>query len=101
MIIQNYFTVKITPSNGSNYLSKGFRSEKEVDNAIFKVESVKKSIIQSLANETTYAKLLKVHNMLVNSIEYDQTYNTPNTYNIYGALVEKRVVCEGYAKNDP
>ena len=92
------YTVKITPSDGLNYLSKNFRSEKEVNNAISRVESIKKSIINSVSTENTYNKLLKVHNMLVNSIEYDQTCNKPNTHNIYGALVEKQVVCEGYAK---
>ena len=35
---------------------------------------------------------------VVNSLEYDQSYANPNRRNIYGALVSKSVVCEGYAK---
>lgn len=39
-----------------------------------------------------------IHDYLVDTIEYDQTFGEKNIYNIYGALVSKTCVCEGYAK---
>ena len=39
-----------------------------------------------------------VHDYLINSIEYDSTISKDNIYDIYGALVSRVCVCEGYAK---
>jgi transglutaminase/protease-like cytokinesis protein 3 len=40
-----------------------------------------------------------VHDYLVDNIEYDSTISKSNIYNIYGALINKECVCEGYAKS--
>lgn len=92
------YTVKLEPKDGTNYLSDTFSSELDVDNAIYEVEKIRNNVVNQLKSENDYNKVLKVHNMLVNSIEYDSTLNKENTHNIYGALVERNVVCEGYAK---
>lgn len=92
------YTVQIAPKDGTNYLSDNFRTEQEVNAAIKKLENVKEDILYEIENKNLYNKILAVHDMLVNSIEYDSTYSQENSYNIYGALVEKQVVCEGYAK---
>lgn len=92
------YTVSIEPKNGNNYLSKGFYSEQDVDNAISKVENIRNNLINSLNDRNEYTKALQVHDVLVNSLKYDSTTSRKNTHNIYGALVEKQVVCEGYAK---
>lgn len=39
-----------------------------------------------------------IHDYLIDTIEYEQTVSENNIYNIYGALVLKTCVCEGYAK---
>lgn len=90
------YTVQIVPSDNKNYLQSNFKSKQEVELAINKVENIKKDIIKSVKNKSVYNKLKTVHDLLVNSIEYDT--NGLNKYNIYGALVENKVVCEGYAK---
>lgn len=95
--ITNY-TVVISPKDNKNYLKTGFTSEKEVDIAISKVENIRNNLINSLSSNDDYYKILQTHNTLVNSLEYDSTLNKSNTHNIYGALVQKSVVCEGYAK---
>ncbi len=44
----------------------------------------------------TYEKVKEVFTFLVNTIDYD--LDAPNAFNSYGALVEHRAVCEGYAE---
>ena len=39
-----------------------------------------------------------VHDYLIDNAEYDQTLAKPNIRNIYGTLIEKSCVCEGYAE---
>lgn len=90
------YTVSIVPQDSSNYLSSNFNSEAEVDEAIKKVEQIKNNIISNVSNFSDYEKALKVHDTLVNLLDYSSSSN--NSYNIYNALVEHKVVCEGYAK---
>ena len=45
--------------------------------------------------EYDYQKVLAIHDYLVNSISYKKV---GNAWSIYGALVEKQCVCEGYAR---
>lgn len=92
------YTVKLEPKDGSNYLMDIYTSEIAVDNAIYEVEKLRNTVISQLKDDNNYNKVLKVHNTLVNSIEYDSSLSKDNTRNIYGALVERKVVCEGYAK---
>ena len=90
------YTVSLAPSNDTNYLYDNFSSETQVNEAISIVENIKHSTIKSLNSKSDYEKALYVHDALVNSLEYDSS--TINSHNIYGALVEKSAVCEGYAK---
>ena len=93
------YTVKIGPADNQNYLSSSFKSEYEVNKAISKVESIKDNIVNTaLKEKDTYSKIKKVHDLLVNSIEYDTSLSKEHIYDIYGALVNKKSVCEGYAK---
>lgn len=89
------YTVSLAPSNDNNYLYDNFSSEAQVNEAISNVENIKNSTIKSLNGKSDYEKALYVHDALVNSLEYDSSVNS---HNIYGALVEKSAVCEGYAK---
>lgn len=92
------YTVTIIPKNGS-YLSSNFNSEQDVNDAVNKLENEKRNIINTInTNSNVYTKLKQVHDTLVNTLEYDETQGKANTHNVYGALVEKKVVCEGYAK---
>lgn len=91
------YNVSIIPENNKNYLSDQFSSQAQAKQAIQKVESVKNSFITGVSGDD-YNKILQVHDTLVDLIEYDTTYSRANTHNIYGALIENKVVCEGYAK---
>lgn len=94
------YTVQISPSYSRNYLSSQFSSEQEVDYAISQVETIKNDIISMVSNESDlYYKIKKIHDTLVNSIRYETTLSKKNIHNIYGALIENEVVCEGYARS--
>jgi len=43
-----------------------------------------------------FAKIKFIHDSIIQNCDYD--LNAPNPYNAFGALVEGRAVCEGYAK---
>ncbi len=92
------YKVSLEPVYGSYYLSNNFSNKMQVETAISQIESFKNSIISQLSGDD-YNKILTVHDTLVDLIEYDTTYSRTNTHNIYGALIEHKVVCEGYAKS--
>jgi len=91
------YTVDIGPKNG-HYFYSNYESQQEVRNAITQVENIKNNIINNINTQDTYSKIKSVHDKLVNTIEYDSSLSKDNIRNIYGALVEQKVVCEGYAK---
>ena len=92
------YYVSIVPKDNQNYLYSQFSSQTQLEQAINQVESIRNSFLNGVSGDT-YHQILQVHDTLVNLMEYDTTYNRTNTHNIYGALVEKSVVCEGYAKS--
>lgn len=97
--IWNYstYTVSIGPAQNSNYYTQGFTSKQMVEETFAQLENVRQSVISQLTGNT-YQKISQLNNYLVDTITYDETLNRANTRNIYGALIEKQVVCEGYAK---
>ena len=62
------------------------------------IEQVKNGIISLTSGKSDYEKIKIVHDYLIDNVEYDTTVLGSNIYNIYGALVSKKCVCEGYAK---
>ena len=82
--------------DNSNYYIEGFNSKSEIDSALNEIEEVKKEIIEN-ASGNNYEKMKYVHDWLVDNVKYD-TSNGRNSSNIYGCLVNKSVVCEGYAR---
>jgi hypothetical protein len=86
--------------NGTNesYLAEGFETKEQIEECEEQIDEIVNKIVSNLSG-TNYQKLLKIHDYLVNTIEYDQTLEKDNIYNIYGALINKTCVCEGYAKS--
>lgn len=87
-------------NNGSklNYLTEGLENKQEVDEYQTKIEKVRDYVLSNLEGKTDYEKIKMVHDYLVDSIEYDSSLSKENIYDIYGALVLRTCVCEGYAK---
>jgi len=93
----NTYNVYINSENESNYLTDEYSSKVQIDNAIEAIQEIKNSV---LANRTgnTYHDIKMVHDYLVDNVEYDTSLSKPNIYNLYGALVNRIAVCEGYAR---
>ncbi len=94
-VFSTTYNVSIS-GNGNSYLDEAFTSTEQVEKAIKDVKAIKDRVIDT-ATGSTVDKIKTVHDYLVDSITYDAN-NGSTVYNIYGALVNQKVVCEGYAK---
>lgn len=92
------YYVYVNSGDESNYLTEEFSSKQQVDNAIHEIEQIRNQILQN-RKSNTYDNIKMVHDYLVNNVEYDTTISKINIYNIYGAMVSKQAVCEGYARS--
>lgn len=92
------YYVYINSGNEANYLIDEFSSKEQIDNAIDEIEQVRNQILQN-KKSNTYDNIKMVHDYLIESTEYDTTISKNNIYNIYGAVVSKQAVCEGYARS--
>ncbi len=86
----------LEPKDGGSYFIDYFNTSSEVRAAKLVLEQITKNIIES-ANGSMAEKIKYVHDELVNRISYNQESYVNNS-NIYGALVENKCVCEGYAE---
>lgn len=92
------YNVYIDNGNDVSYLESGFYSKEDVEKYEKQIENVKNQIISSLEGMNDYQKLKNIHDYLIDTIEYESDLTQNNIYDVYGALVNKRCVCEGYAK---
>ncbi len=92
------YKVFINSGNNRNYLRDGFYSIEMINQAINEIGKVKAYFVQNKRTDD-YENIKLVHDYLVESIDYEQMISESNIYNIYGALINKRCVCEGYAKS--
>ncbi len=91
------YRVSIGGNNGESYLSDSFSSSDIAKYSIGITEQYKNSIIEECKNLSAVEKIRYVNNYLIDNTDYDISSGS-NVYNIYGTLVEKRAVCEGYAR---
>lgn len=84
--------------NGKSYLSDDFSSNEMVKYSISYVEKYRDEIVKECENLDTVEKIKYVNNYLIDNTEYDMNAGN-NVYNIYGTLVGKKAVCEGYARS--
>lgn len=97
-IFSTKYNVYINSAKDPTYLLDGFTSKEQIDQCESQVIAVKNQILNQIAGKNDIEKMRYIHDYLVDTIEYDQTFGKKNIYNIYGALVSKTCVCEGYAK---
>ena len=87
----------ITRGKNPNYFIDGFNTSEEVEEAIKFVENSENEILSTVTEKNDYYKIVKIHNWIVDNVEYN-LYESNNNANIYGALKDRKVVCEGYAR---
>lgn len=93
----NTYNVYINNGKASNYLIDEFANEIQVNDALNQINAVKNDLI-SKRTGNTYEDIKMVHDYLVDTVTYDTSISKPNIYNMYGALIAKEAVCEGYAR---
>lgn len=86
----------IGKGDNANYFINEFNSKADVEKASQQIEAIKNEIVNN-ASGNNYEKMKYVHDWIIDNVKYDTT-NGSNTSNIYGCLVNKNVVCEGYAR---
>ena len=91
------YNVYINNGEEANYLNEEFSNKQDINLALEKIEAIRKQIIHNKTGND-YEDIKMVHDYLVENIEYDTSLQEKNIYNIYGALVNKKSVCEGYAR---
>ena len=91
------YYLSMGPNDTGSYLETGFQNEQIVNMALNQVANTRNQIISELSG-SIYNKILQVHDWLVENLEYGTEISGKNSYNIYGALINKSVVCEGYAE---
>ena len=91
------YRVSVGPHEQS-FLSDEFSSNDVARYSISTVEQCKNSIIAECESLSTVDKIRYVNNYLIDNTEYDLSAGT-NVYNIYGTLIDRKAVCEGYARS--
>ena len=92
------YNVYINNGSEDSYLLNLFRSKEDIEEYEKQIQSAKEEILEKVKGQTDYQKIRTIHNYLIDTIEYEDSLTEDNIYDIYGALVNKRCVCEGYAK---
>ena len=89
------YRISIGPNNNIPYLATPFTDKESVDLA----ESQINNIIYNIKFPTNRYEQIKVaHDYIIENTEYDQTISKSNIYSMYGTLINREAVCEGYAK---
>ena len=92
------YNVYINNGDKANYLAEGFNSKQEIEEYEKQIDNIKNYILSLVEGKSNYEKIKIVHDYLIDTIEYDSTISEDNIYNICGALISRKCVCEGYAK---
>ena len=99
--IAGFESHKVELSNGSHdsYLKDDFNSSLEINEKIDYVDKIRKEIKKQLEGYSEFEKIKKVHDFLIENVEYDINLKASEPYSILGPLTEGKAVCEGYARS--
>ncbi|MBQ3408973.1 MAG: hypothetical protein IJH12_07220 [Clostridia bacterium] len=87
----------ISRGKNANYFIDGFYSRAQVETAEQFVKEKEDEILNSITDKNDYYKIMHAHNWIVDNVSYNMD-DSNNNANLYGALHDKKVVCEGYAR---
>ena len=91
------YKISIGPDYEENYLALGLQSKDDVLVAETRIQNVINSLIQTLSGDDIN-KVKQVHDYLIDTIEYDVNDIGEVSHTVYGALIQRTAVCDGYAK---
>lgn len=91
------YNVYIANGSEGSYLSEQYNTKEKIDECQKQIEQERDKILAKVEGKSDYEKIKGVHDYLVDTITYKR-YIKDDAFNIYGALVLKECVCEGYAK---
>lgn len=92
------YEVTLGPQKGTNYLLASYTNQEVVERANTQIELRANELVSS-TNGTDEEKIKRIHDWMVNEISYAEEGNqNDNSYDVYGGLLEKNAVCEGYAR---
>ena len=96
LIKSDKYRVTLSSKENENYYIDGITSKEQVTKMEQEIKDATSQIMSELKSlNNDYDKIKRVHDYLIETIEYA---DGENAHNIYGALVNKKCVCEGYAK---
>lgn len=78
-------------------MANGIENKEKVHAILNEIKETRDSIVKSLSG-IDYNKIMHAHDWIINNLDYEQNITNNNVYNLYGALIEKSAVCEGYAE---
>lgn len=87
----------ISKGQNSSYLVNGFSSKESVEEAEKLVKEQEDEILSSITEKNDYHKIVHIHNWIVDNLQYNENESSFNA-NLYGAIKQRKVVCEGYAR---
>lgn len=93
------YSVSIGPAENSNYLKENFQTKEQIQMAQKFMQNIVNQVVEQTKQDSAVEKVRRIHNWLVSSVEYDSMQNSINKGHIYGALYDKKAVCEGYARS--
>ena len=91
------YALSIAPADSNGYLANGIENKEKVHAILNEIKETRDSIVKSLSG-IDYNKIMHAHDWIINNLDYEQNITNNNVYNLYGALIEKSTVCEGYAE---
>lgn len=94
-VFNTSYELYIDSGPNSNCYAEGFVSKEQIEAAESQIEVVKKQIKSGLYG-TQYNMLKNLHDWETNYMEYDSSSTQRAT--VYGALIERKGVCEAYAR---
>ena len=94
-ILGTKYQLYIDSGINANYFVDGFETQIQVEQAIESIETIKEDVLaNTTGNQHTNVKL--IHDWIIDNLNYNSSAKYKNS--IYGALLEKEAVCEGYAR---
>lgn len=83
-----------SPEGNPSYLVKNSKKDDMAD----QLEKAVKEITGKVTATDPYEIELQLHDLLCETVDYSNNTNDPFVYTSYGALVNKKAVCEGYTR---